>query len=714
MKIIILILFFCCLQSAIIEGYVKNSKTGKSIPNANIIIRELDIGVSTDPFGYFKLEIKNGEYNLETSVIGFSSDSRKINTNDQNIINIDLSPIILKYDEIKVQGILNTRMGNENLDIIKYSEINFSQKESISDFLKSIKGVDSQFSYPNGRNVNVSIRGSSDYKPGGYNNRVLVLLDGIPILIPNSGSPDWNSLPIENLQRIELNNTAASTQYGHNSMGGVINLITDHNNDNSEIKIIGGKFGSKQVSYTHNQKFDQWLYSGSIMTHHSNGHRYNSDQRISRFQSFIKYSNKGRNYKLNYLVSNSELGHPGFDLENSNKYRRSNRLSQYLHGKGFYPITMGVSMSHSLFINKFKTNYSNRDDIPNSWLASNKLDLETNYDDINYGLRSELIITKFSRWVLMLGYDIDWGVSDVDLLNQIYDNPSQANFGGFIQSKYSVGSGFSLISGIRYDFRNINPGNNFRQRLYNHFSPKINLGYMSKLKRSVNISYSRGFRAPSISELYLNHVTTYGLIVSGNPDLVSESVDSYEISYKDNSQNKYNWDFALFQNNYKNMIDFVYDIPTKAKNREGVQGKGFEIDISLLPIDILRVDLSYSYLDMVDLSGKQILYRSKHKGKIFFNILINNISINIGMQGQTRQNYENFLQEFDINGNGFPIEEIEGRIIPEFVVLLPVGSYITSFKASNLFDQKYELIQNYTMPGFNWQFSIKKKLNQHK
>ena len=74
-----------------------------------------------------------------------------------------------------------------------------------------------------GRNVNISIRGSSDYKPGGYNNRVLLLIDGFPVSIPNSGAPDWNAIPLENIDRIEIVRLIASL-YGHNSMGGVINI----------------------------------------------------------------------------------------------------------------------------------------------------------------------------------------------------------------------------------------------------------------------------------------------------------------------------------------------------------------------------------------------------------------------------------------------------------------------------------------------------------
>ena len=118
-----------------------------------------------------------------------------------------------------------------------------------------------QFAHPNGRNVNVSIRGSSDSKPGGYNNRVLILLDGVPILIPNSGTPDWNSLPLESLERIEIENSPASTQYGHNSMGGVINLITDvgRNEKKTKFQFSGSSYSKALTSITHNNNKGKYI-----------------------------------------------------------------------------------------------------------------------------------------------------------------------------------------------------------------------------------------------------------------------------------------------------------------------------------------------------------------------------------------------------------------------------------------------------------------------
>ena len=703
-----IVLFISFSWSATITGYIKNTNTGKSIPNANIIIKETGQGIASNPYGFFAINVEPGNYTLEVSVIGFEKYLIEKSINENIQLNIDLATIVLEYNEVQVQGLLNTRMGYESIDIINSSDIKSMNKESISDLLKNIKGVDSQFSHPNGRNVNVSIRGSSDYKPGGYNNRVLVLLDGFPILIPNSGSPDWSSLPLENLQRIELNNSAASTQYGHNSMGGVINLITDHVSNNTQVNLFRGSFGSKQIGIIHNKEYSNWSYGMSMISRLSNGHRYNADDKINRLQSFIKYNNAGRNYRFSYLLSESELGHPGFDLDNSNKYRRSNRLSQYVQLKGFYPISTGLSMSHSLFYNQFQTNYSNRNDIPYSWLETHTLDAETSYRDVNYGLRSEMIITKYSRWIFMFGYDMDWSQSDVDLLNNIYNKPSQITFGSFLQSQYSIGSGFTLNIGLRYDYRKTDPGNNFQKRNYTYISPKISLNYKN-INESLSISYSKGFRAPSISELYLKHTTTYGLIVAGNPELLPENVNSFEIAYKNLNEKNYDYGISLFHNRYKDMIDFVYDIPTRAKNREGVNGSGVELDLSFFYNNNISFDISYSFLDMKDLLGDAILYRSKHKGKLFINIIKSSMKFSYGVNSQSKQFYEDFLEPFDY-ANGFPIKTLSGRIISECMLSKSFGTYNTSFKISNFFDKKYELIQNYTMPGRAWQFVISKTI----
>ncbi len=95
-----------------VSGYVRDSMTEKSIPNANVYIRETGEGVASNPYGYFELNLSNGTYTLETSVIGFKTDSREIIIDENNIeINIDLQTAILEFSEVQVRGLFDHSFG---------------------------------------------------------------------------------------------------------------------------------------------------------------------------------------------------------------------------------------------------------------------------------------------------------------------------------------------------------------------------------------------------------------------------------------------------------------------------------------------------------------------------------------------------------------------------------------------------------------------------
>jgi outer membrane cobalamin receptor len=703
--VLVFIFILTASWATTLTGHVKNNVTGKSIPNANIIIREIDQGTASNPYGYFELNLSKGTYTLETSVLGFKTDSREIIIDENNIeLNIDLQTAMLEFREIQVQGLFTTRLGSESVDVINSDKIKSMDKESVSDILRDIPGVDVQFAHPNGRNVNISIRGSSDYKPGGYNNRVLVLLDGFPILIPNSGSPDWNSLPLESIQRIEVDNSPASAQYGHNSMGGVINLITDHNgtDNNTILRLSGGANTTGQISLTHRKKKGDWAYGINTMVRSSEGHRFNADDKIARIRTYLRYGdNKGRSYRLSHILSYSDIGHPGFI--SSPSYRRSDRLTQYIQGHGFYPITNGLSMSHSIFLNKFDTHYYPRNNIPDDYTDID----QTYYDDLTVGFRSEMLITKWARWIIMAGSDVDWSQSDVDVFNSMYGAPSQLSVGGFIQSKYSIGNGWNFGSGLRYDYRRSNPGGNYQKRIYTHLSPKINIMYTSRGKRAFTLAYSEGFRAPSLSELYLYYESSYGLITKGNPELTPEKVKAVELTYEHPHSDAWYWSISLFHNRYENMIDFIYTIPVISINREGVTGMGGEFQFKWKPMDALIFNGSYTHLDMTDRGGAPILYRSKHRGQVSIRCQMALIHVQLGMQAWSEQIYEDF-----INGShfDFPIKELPNRIIPEFTLSKEVSDFTGSLHITNLLDTQYELIQDFPMPGRAWQFTLTKTI----
>jgi outer membrane cobalamin receptor len=702
----ILSLAFC----SALTGTVKNNANGKSIPNANIYIVETKQGRVTNPYGFFEIDLPNGSYTIQITNIGFKSYSSKFEVSDQPVeLDVELESKILEFGEISVEGLFSSRLGYESVDILSGDQIKSMEKESISDVLRSLPGVDVQFAHPNGRNVNLSIRGSSDYKPGGYNNRVLLLLDGFPIQIPSSGTPDWNSLPLESIQRIEIDNSPASAQYGHNSMGGVINLITDYKgkDKNTILRFSGGVYSTAQTSITHGNKKGNWAYGVNAMTRSSEGHRFNADDKITRLRTYLRYGdNKGRTYRLSNILSYSDIGHPGFASIPS--FRRSQRLSQYVQGHGFYPIGNGISMSHSVFLNKFNTLYYDRNDT-----SQDKIEGKRDYDDIAVGLRSEMLVTKWARWIFMTGMDVDWSQSQVSVFNPIYDSPEQLSLGGFVQSKYSIGNGWNFGTGLRYDYRRSDPGGNFRKRIYTNYSPKVSLMYMMQGKRAFTLAYSEGFRAPSLSELYLKHTSSYGLILQGNPSVFPEKVQAYEVMYEHPHNESWVWSVSVFHNRYENMIDFVYNIPVLSVNREGVTGTGGEYQFRWKPFDPIIINGSYAYLDMSDRSGDPILYRSRHRGQLYADFSSNMLDVRLGVQGWSEQTYEDFLSHDRKFINGkiiFPLRTLPTTMIGDLILSREIGMYKGSLRISNLFDTQYELIQDFPMPGCAWKLTLTKTL----
>ena len=68
--------------------------------------------------------------------------------------------------------------------------------------------------------------------------------------------------------------------------------------------------------------------------------------------------------------------------------------------------------------------------------------------------------------------------------------------------------------------------------------------YIVDDQSNINLSLSKGFRAPSFSELFLKYTTSYGLVTQGNPDLKPEELYGIDLAY--NYNNLKNFKFSIF------------------------------------------------------------------------------------------------------------------------------------------------------------------------
>ena len=112
-----------------------------------------------------------------------------------------------------------------NVKVITRDEIANSSSNNIPEVLSQIGGLNVKSSSGNPLNLDATI------DMGGYgasaNSNTLVLVDGQRLNPIDSGTINWESIPIDSIERIEILQGGASVQYGNGAVGGVINIITN-------------------------------------------------------------------------------------------------------------------------------------------------------------------------------------------------------------------------------------------------------------------------------------------------------------------------------------------------------------------------------------------------------------------------------------------------------------------------------------------------------
>ena len=711
--------FFIILASGLngysLSGGVFDSETNEPLENVNITIIGSEKGVTTDQQGNFQLDDLSNQ-NITFSLIGyklFSKDFTNKDVLDSNLkIYLEKEP--LQWKAVNVMGLIPSKHSPEVTEIVSTDKIMNTDQKTLGTLLGNLHGIEVQSAHDYGRNVNVSIRGSSDFKPGGYNNRVLLLLDGFPVSIPNSGSSDWNAIPFETVKHIEVVRGPASSVYGHNSMGGVINIVTRSSKGLSQWapEVRFGSYGSRSFSLAYTGDLDKTSFIGSLGHANSNGHRFNSGYEQTRFSMKLnRVLPKDQKIQFSYIFCNSFNGQPGFvypDNPGLISYRESYRLSNYLQ---FYykRIIKDYLFSLSLATNHFKTDYRDRDDTPFEEVRD-----KTNYRDHSYMVRGQLQRFFNDGGNLTFGMEIALDQSSSNVLRNIYEQPEQYTMAGFSQYRRQITKKIEFDMGIRFDSREVTGGEGYSVKTFKALSPKVSLFYEIDPKITSYVSYNLGFRAPSISELFLEYESSYGLLLQGNPILKPESLTSIEIGMKYQKKNISLFG-NIFYNHYKDMIDFIYTIPVRSVNRDVVKGMGAEIGSNVYLDGIgSNLNFTYSILDLENVNSDiPLLYRPKHKIRVTLVQSLSNFDIRLSTRYSSEQSYEDFLSDdHPIDGNTviFPLEILPETFISDFSISRMISEYDLSLKVKNLFDVNYVLIQHYPMPRRNFELSITKAI----
>lgn len=210
-------------QNFKIKGTI--TANGQTVPFANIYLKNTDIGTSSNEDGFYQISIpKSGSYILMASGLGYAPYQTKIilEKNELVVLDISLQPSMESLEEMVVTGTLKPVSRLESpVPVEVYSPTFFKKNPTASIFeaLQTVNGVRPQ--------INCNVCNTGDIHINGLEGPyTLVLIDGMPIVSGLGTVYGLTGIPNSLIEQIEIIKGPASSLYGSEAVGGLINIIT--------------------------------------------------------------------------------------------------------------------------------------------------------------------------------------------------------------------------------------------------------------------------------------------------------------------------------------------------------------------------------------------------------------------------------------------------------------------------------------------------------
>ncbi len=539
--------------------------------------------------------------------------------------------------------------------------------EQVPGFFSTSRGI-MGYGVSTGAAGGMSLRGIG----GSPTTELLVLIDGHPQYMGLMGHPISDAYQSMLAEQVEVLRGASSVLYGSNAMGGVINIVTRKQKEDqvkTDVRLEYGSYNTLTTEVVNLVKKGRFSSVVTASYNRTDGHR--TSMEFDQYSGYAKIGyaiNPVWNISGDINLTHFNASNPGgtdipvFDNDSrvtrgmtsfalENNYKKTSGALKLFGNWGKHQINEG-----------YKT-------------GEKPLDYRFNSKDFMRGISWYQSISLFYGNRVTVGVDyLDFGgeawnkfISDGH--DETIADRSENETAGYIDFRQALGASLTLDAGIRSDHHSVTG---------TEWIPQV--GLSARLPQNTNLKAmaSRGFRNPTIRELYLFR--------PANPDLLPENLWSYELSFSQHLMNNaFYYGINLF---YIEGDNIIQTIPVDGRplnvNTGKIENWGIETHLAYRINPSWNISANYSWLHM----EHPVIAAPEHKIYASADFTQRRWNISTGLQ---------YIA-------GLYIAVSPENIKENFLLWNIRGSYhLCSFadlfiRGENLLAQQYEINAGYPMP----------------
>ena len=515
----------------------------------------------SDVGGKTKLVVAKDAYPVKIVCSHISYESKTMVCNSlEKFKLIEMKPLSINLNEVVVTGqIVPDSLKNaiEKVEVITQYQIQELGANTLNELLQTQSQI---------RIEQDNILGSGITMQGLGGENVKILIDGVPVIGRLNGNVDLSQINLDDIERVEIVKGPMSVVYGTDAVAGTINLITKKSGINkwsvglNTLLETSGKYNINSrfesngknnwsISLGRNY-FDGWSpwdpmfhFDRQILADQSRFQQWKPKEQL--FAKLQYHSKLGENTKLSYRASifDEQINNKGmprapyYDKAFDDIYSTLRADNQLALNSSWSNYSLSIQTAYNYF-DRTKNTY-NRD---LTTLSSELNDLTSQHDTSSFDLifSRGVIARADSLWKYQLGYEAK----------------KESTLGRRISGRTKSIEDYAVFASVQYQYKSwsLKPAIRLASNsVYNHpIIPAFNAMW-KKNNWSVRLSYGKGFRAPSLKQLYFNFVDVNHNI-QGNPNLLPEITNNYQVHV--NFEKNRNWSLGAngFYNDMDNLI----------------------------------------------------------------------------------------------------------------------------------------------------------------